>query len=196
MEYNHEEDYCGDYCRCGKIVGIEPGKPNSFRIASAIAKSYNKKLSTIKEYAIERWANMLTHDDFDIKSTGGYYGEEVDSITLKTRACDELYRLLESDDPIDFMLNLEYPGIPNPHRGKKWELQTSTKISLIDPSINAKLNKTTLEYYKTKLTYGMKRFTILCIAKSGGRFGLIDGRHRLEALIKNKQRLVDVIYCK
>ena len=79
--YDHEERCANDYCRC---ITLE-----NFELTSVSAKEFMKYLNEYSDFdkcdfekEFIKICDKMTSYDFDFNVSGGYYGEELDSVSL------------------------------------------------------------------------------------------------------------------
>jgi hypothetical protein len=83
---DHYERCANDYCRCSTIENACVTSIDYKGIAKAVINEfdivYDKELNSRVINDIEKVCKTITKDDFYCDVCGGYYGEELDSITL------------------------------------------------------------------------------------------------------------------
>lgn len=201
--YDHNERCKDDYCRC---TTLHP-TINSFdykNIVTRICEQFNITNEKII-YCIDRICSTLTNDDFYCNVTGGYYGEELDSIVIedynilnkleenidiKLARKNKLAKIDESvelDDKIRNILIMEYGYLLE-------DLKTATfSIIEIDPkNIILSQEEHANNLNKDKVN-GYKNHQGICgiVKEKNGIYRLIDGYHRITAnLNKSKIKVI------
>jgi hypothetical protein len=109
--YHCNENGCDDICRCGTIDDVEI-KPLSLAHAHSIAEKRIKGSKLDVYIAMMFLRRLLTPEEFSWNKCGGYYGEEIDSITLESvdrlnAAIDE-YNAASQVERLKFVLGAEY----------------------------------------------------------------------------------------
>jgi len=194
VEYSYDTEYAcqngsdcckDDYCRCGVIRDTHVTEINSSQILEYIFKNESEE----NKYCIERILSNLTDDDFEVKTSGGYYGEEIDGVYLTNKDVAEninkVMALSSLKEKVLFVLNLEYNFLlPELKKCDKWTIET-VLLDQIDSHYMARKTKKKIEN-NYKLPLGV------CLRKDG-RFRLIDGHHRIEKAVKDEREWVMIV---
>jgi len=199
FHYLVEIDYCvNDYCRCQVITDARCTNPNYYNLYSSVVGKC--KLSPIKKYVLDRVIRSLNAEDFVVNIRGGYYGEEIDSVTLNEEKRDKINAILadleQMDDnkAVETSLIFEYGYLLDSVVGKKWRIEKNVPIDNITFGGNyEKINRNTTKAYAIEMVdnneYGP---AVLCLEQSG-KFRLIDGRHRLAAAREIGRTTISVV---
>jgi hypothetical protein len=210
IEYGTEnscrESGCDDegICRCGKIVDKEV---RGVDISKIVEKIYNllfentkitKRNNKINQvlygvtdeidfYTIDRIirSNKIWEDyKWDIKVSGGYYGQEIDGVFLEESVAkkieSQIYEAFSYTDiksRVEWLLKLEYGDLLPELENKEWSVIRVQKSDIILASSGhlEKVSKKDLGYYSTKNYAGIRGVAI----RKSEKFRLIDGYHRV-----------------
>lgn len=228
IDYNHygnytcEESGCDDegICRCYKIYQVDINFIDITKITKSIWNDirlddkqhnrnknitniiYNYDSDMVNQYCIHR---ILTKNKIWDKSninpiiTHGYYGDEIEDITIKvdifTKISNEIEEVLNIDileDKINYVLNLEYGYIRSNIKDKEYEVISVKKEDLDfgqDKHYKNVLHKK-LEYYSDKnyLTNSIRGIAY----KVGDKWNVIDGYHRLTQTKLEKVKIIGI----
>jgi len=170
---------CEDYCRCAKIINAEI---ESLNINEFLSNFLDDSAPAILNYCIDRIVRLakISKDSFEINVAQGYYGEEIDSVTLDSGIVKKLYKnIVKLKDllgiqKIKHVLTLEYGYLLD---SIKWlDNYKIEEIWLNEISYN--------DDYRKKVdiseNYYDKDFTLPrgIFIKKGDQYKLIDGYHR------------------
>lgn len=174
---------CDDYCRCTKIESVSVRYIDLQGLSLAFEQS-----DPLTTYAIERVLTSMKpwkRDVLDFRAVGGYYGEELDSVSFRedfAGPADEcVARLLELESPEDQLrcaLEAEYGFVLDELTAAGFALEEVPRSHLILPqaqhagSLSA---KSLVPYRERRGVMG------LAIADSQGLLRVVDGYHRLSA---------------
>ena len=203
-EYNCENNGCNEegICRCSYIVDARIESIDIIRLTEHFYSEIidtdpkktkrNKNLNSIlygvdiDEYCINRilTINKLWDKDiYDISISGGYYGEEIETISILDSTLrkveHDIEEIIDIDDPSDkikFLLQLEYGYLIENIENKKLSFIEIDKSEIdfrnSEHSINQIKNKN-LNFYKYyPYLHGVVR-------KKLGMYKIIDGHHRI-----------------
>lgn len=164
-------------------------------------------------YAAERVLSRITPDadDFEISIVGGYYGQEIGSVSLDSSSawCQELNKLNADDDSalVEGVLKMEYGTLLPQLEGKAWrrEIISLSQISYGNPN-RADMSAEAIEGYagrfnpdsywnkwmsknrlskRDRVERGVSAAEIPqgvgVLNRSSGKVRLIDGYHRIAA---------------
>jgi len=149
-------------------------------------------LTHFRVYQDESWQYHLTDD---------YYSQDVSSITLKPHIAEEIDRCLrqmvtlKDNRKIESILELEFGRVLPEIQNKEWRIAQVPADSLRFTN-QALYNKCADEDLTYLDSYKLPRG--LCIAEPTATYRVIDGYHRLAAVIKsgsNPSTKCLVIYC-
>lgn len=210
IEYNTEnsceESGCNDegICRCGQIINQEVQKVH---ISQIVGKIYdllfdntkmtkrNNKINQVLYgvtdeldfYTIDRIlrSNKIWEDyQWNIKVSGGYYGQEIDGVFLEesvTRKIEsqiyEAFSYIDIKSRVEWLLKLEYGDLLPELENKEWKVIRVNKSDIILGSSGhlEGVSKKDLEHYSTKNYAGIRGVAI----EKSGKYRLIDGYHRV-----------------
>jgi len=217
-EYDCESSFCDDICRCGRIVDEYINSVNIDTISRLVYEKLfnddtnldrNNKLNEIlyglgKEldiYTINRVFRVYEiwkGENWDIIISGGYYGEEIESIKLKfdisneiTKKFFEILKLNTLKEKIDHLLILEYGKIHKGSIGFNYESSVIDidKIEFESKKHYNKVLEKDLTFYNDRNYTGIRGI----VKKQGDRYIVIDGYHRLSATKFPKVKVFVVI---
>jgi len=210
-ETNCDNYGCDDYCRCGVIVDQTITSVDVQDITDEIYKLYfddspstkrDNKINSIifgtgKEidlYTIDRilrFHKIWKDHVFDIGIDGGYYGQEIGDITFDNAIAnkieseiDKAFAISDINERIKYLLELEYGYLLPELDGCKYELAT---IDLEDVVFGSdghyrKIQKEDLDHYTDYYYKGIRGV----VRKSGDKYKIIDGYHRIYAATLRK----------
>lgn len=219
VENSCEESGCNDegICRCGVIVDAKITKVNIELFTDTIYSSYygddkaskrDAQINTVlfgtgKEldiYTIDRilrihkvWESY----NWNIEVVGGYYGQEIDGVTLdetvrqKIESCvNTALEISEFDKRIEYLLNLEYGYILPELEGCKYSIVDIPKseIKIGSDGHSKKVESKNLSHYKDY--NGIKGVVLLSGKKHGKPYRLIDGYHRVTSTNTRNVRVI------
>jgi hypothetical protein len=203
-EYNCENSGCGDegICRCSYIVDESVKSINiSYIVDHIYSILFDETLSSkrniildkllfdidkdVNIYTIDRIArNCKLHspDSWDINTSFGYYGQEVDSVTLKNDIVIEFESKLGTafslglKERIEYILGLEYGYILPELENKNYKIININKSDIIFGSDGhlKKVSKKDLKHYSDSNYKGIRGIVV----EKSGKYKLIDGYHR------------------
>lgn len=214
---SYDCDYnCDPYCRCGTINTVDisfdsdnlPGVTFSGDVERLLLKRYLQKVGDkfvsspeSDEYDCDNNKYTCSNDSFDWSACGGYYGQELDSVTPNFdsygwgqffKACDDWNQCASDADRVRLLLKLENGHVLP-------ELETCdfkfTYVSRKKISYDKKIARTkdvaTIRTYVCMMSpnyRGMNRFDfkslgLICrLSADGSCYEVIDGYHRAIAL--------------
>jgi len=193
-----DDSYCEDICRCSTLSDVCVEDVNLTNIANYIAK--NVVLAPIDsncncceeffEYAIGRLLviyKMYDCDNWYVEVGGGYYGEEIDDVTIENKdfindviVCSQL----SGSDRIRFVLEKEYGFL----------LSKLEDVTFSVKNINTKNIVMANESYGEKVTPYSEDFDIMGVCQEiNGKYRLIDGHHRYSYALKKELNKVKVL---
>ena len=187
---DHESDYEGDFCRCRVIHGgtVENTLSNWLCFYHSIWKQDKKTITLDDNLAALFCKHMFDPDDFEVVSSHGYYGDELDGFDFvhseKFWKRAELFNSLSNTERLQMVLDMEYGFvISDIQQIKDWELAGIPKGRIIPFSI--KTHKDKVEEYKRQLSqYDYKNVLMLfapIVLPNGMKYRIIDGHHRFTA---------------
>lgn len=195
---------CDDYCRCTRIIDAQVKK-----IGAPLSSVYlrTKKVdagywesgtvrvqSVIEQYAIDRLFRihkLYDTDNWELKISGGYYGEECDG----SQPLDHVRNAFERDvlacldmpllDVVKFLLEKEYDTMH-----KSIEHVTHAEIVELDPrGLTRQEEHFSRAKREAKDSYGLTDGIPVGIVYEGSR--LIDGYHRT-SLVSGPQSYINI----
>ena len=193
-----------DYCRCTMLKNIRMSTPYTptFVIAKTLAEEVKEQrgeeMSAIQQYALERFLRIkLGQDGLDVRTSPGYYGEEIGPIYVndRKRLWGEYQPFLNCADDAELMrmiLMLDYGYIPESIQGFTRATIDLADLQSIKIGNHEHLNGA--DDRDTAKTYGLQWFKSwkkdvldtdipLCVCRKSGDFlMLVDGYHRYSTL--------------
>lgn len=203
-EYDCESHGCYDdwACRCGTIVDQEVTEINLPSISNSILlKFYGHKTSKGEElfndidiYCVERILRLnkiYNKESFEINISGGYYGEEVDSIVLcrNDKLLSDLnsfFSLKKMNEKIEFVLSLEYHKILPELLNLEWSIES---INQEQVDFGSEKHKEMVKR-DTEIFYRNHTLPLGIVLKKNNRYRLIDGYHRISQSDKEKIQVI------
>lgn len=202
-EYNCGEK-CDDYCHYAVITEVEV-KTNIKAIDYFFTKT-NKSLPNGLVRILSSWFHRKHFEkiSWGFEADCGYYGQELNKVTIESdggffNLLEGFNSLVSNKEKLEFLLNLEYGSVlPAIKEIEDWQLKL-VDISDVNKSFNTSLNKSVLDEYTryirsffetytfagmTDFSYGsiVKNLAPLCLLKADGKYQVVDGRHRFEAI--------------
>lgn len=183
---------CDDYCRCSKIINFKVKSVNISDIANLI---YENEKDEVTKYVVERIlvaAKIYNPDNWDASISYGYYGEEMDSVSLNSsliktinKNLKELASLTSDTEKIKLALIAEYgyllPKINNmTFEYKKVPLD---QIYISNDKYQKVGNCDYLLDYNGKFSYDGP---LIVGYYNDDKIEVIDGHHRLITYLKTK----------
>ena len=216
-EYDCESSGCDEegICRCGTIqnecvVGVDISLivkaiyDNFFESGKSAERNdaINMVLygigKEIDVYCIDRilrsrkaWEDRL----WDIRVSGGYYGEEIQEVCMKESVADEIEELMLKAfslntliDKVELLLEIEYGRVLPELKGCSYEYETIDISDIIFGSEGhlGKVKKKSLDFYKDSAYSGIRGI----VKRSGGKLRVIDGYHRISTTKFPKARVL------
>ena len=227
VEYDYNTQYsCRDsgcdeegICRCGTIydevitsvnVGDVVGEIYAAYFDNSLSTERNNKLNSIlngisKEidlYTIDRIVRhhkIFDTNLWDIHVTGGYYGQEIDMVTLDPGVARQIERDLEIafsiedlSGRIEFLIGLEYGHLLPELEGCSYEVIEIDRDKIIFGSEGhyQKVKEKKLDHYLDTKYMGIRGIVLKRERKAGDQWRLIDGYHRCSASRKDKVKVL------
>lgn len=202
--YNCDENDCDSICRCGKIENVVFNSVNVTEIANTIYNSMYDATSLVdkrdirieqvlsglskdvKLYVIDRILRkykIWDQDTFEVDICGGYYGEEMQSITISTYVANkiegEIYAALNLGglkETVEYLLMMEYGSILPELEYCDYEFEVIKRSDIIFGNIQHLKNvkEKSLDFYEDSKYDGIRSVVI----KKDDKYRLIDGYHR------------------
>lgn len=213
VEYDYDgkdctDPNCGcrhdDYCRRNFYVNLHIENISINGVRTHFLEKSLKKKGVIEtkddsfvEYCVDRLLRIhkvYLEDNWEINTGRGYYGDEVESITLGDFGDlrDKVKHIinLHPDDRIEAILLEEYGHLIPAVKDRKWE-QISVPTSLLVCGNEDYRKKVDGEIYKE---WDTPELAIGIYVTDNGRYKLIDGYHRyVELVCKQKLQEVTII---
>lgn len=178
-----------DYCRCGVLQDLKATSINPRMISDRII---GKMSNVVHAYCVDRIVMKavtpyVSHpeDLFDVHACSGYYGEEVGEIKMSSSVGDDIAKKLRvigemrsNRERILYTLNNEYGHVlPAVEKAKSWYVKKIdfSELEIGQPDHYNSLDSNVVDAYKDCT---LPRAVCL---KSGDKFRLIDGYHRVAA---------------
>ena len=192
QDEDHDEICKDDYCRCSTLRPVI-NSINKQAICNQICEEFGITDKRIIS-AIEKVCEKMTNDDFECQVVGGYYGEEMNGITLdgwqivtdleniidlkKARKLkiEKLTEIYKETEKIKKILISEYGYLLENLKDAKFAIIEVSPNDIIFPSqrhLNEVSNEN-LESYKKHKICGIVR-------EKDGKYLVIDGYHRIKA---------------
>lgn len=214
-EHHCEESGCDSICRCSTIVNTKIKSIDINQIVDNIYQIYFKntkeekrdsKLNeilnnidkTINLYTIDRIVRinrLWDKDNWEINVSGGYYGEELDSVILENYIARKIEKNIEDSielndlsKRIEFLLHLEYGYILPELIGKNYKVDTINKEDIIFGSDGhyRKIQTENLDHYNDTKYKNIRGI----VTSKDDKFKLIDGYHRCFKTDKNQVKVL------
>jgi uncharacterized protein YwgA len=204
--YDHDERCADDYCRCSSLENFSISSISGNEFVNYI-KSYLGVEHSRFDNDIFNICEKLTTDDFEFEVSGGYYGEELDSITLENYGVIEKlagifsikgYRKaklnqiynntehdnLELDAYVKKLLTEEYGYVIDVLDNHKFKIIDIDTKDIVFPQ------KEYDNFIKVQELCDYKNIDDICglVRFVGNKYHVIDGYHRINANI-NKPKL-------
>ena len=210
LEYTYDTYYAchdgsdccdNDMCRCAVLQDLKATSINPRAISDRIV---GKMSNIVHAYCVDRIITKavtpyVSHpeDLFDVHACGGYYGEEIGEIKMCPSVADEIAKKLRllgemksNRERILYVLNNEYGHVLSAvEKAKSWYVKTVdfSEIDIGQPDHYNKLEDSVVAAY---VDYDLPRAVCL---KSGDKFRLIDGYHRVAAFEKKRKGDITII---
>ena len=211
-EYNCENSGCNDenICRCSYITDKSVESIDMTSIVNQIYSIlFDESLSSkrniildkllfdidkdINVYTIDRIARsckLYLPESWDINVSGGYYGQEIDSVILNSKVSSDFESKLRIalslglKERIEYILNLEYGYILPELENKNYKILNVNKSDIIFGSDGhlKKISKKDLKHYSDSNYNGIRGIVV----EKSGKYKLIDGYHRCFSTNKEK----------
>ena len=133
----------------------------------------------ISQYYVDRLYSICSLYDcekYEVNICSGYYGQEIDSITLNDstfqKAIEFLHENINDFDALqEYLLKLEYKYIHERLKNKKFSIVQLNLSEIKTPSNNS--------YMKVDVDYDVnKELPIGLVVLENGNYNLMDGHHR------------------
>jgi hypothetical protein len=202
--YEHDHDEMADSYdafRYPKMVNVRVTSVNIDRLVSELCDKMNLKKKgdekhKVLRYCVDRILRLLRvydPDMWDVGTCRRYYGDELDKVELihtKAQEVSEcLENLLSADNPIEFVLKMEYHHLLPELEGQKWEVK-SVYIKDVIAGSDHQMRKVDREAEEVYQNYDGP--IGICLRNNDG-YRLIDGYHRFWSAKKNNKRTVKIV---
>lgn len=208
--YDHDERCADDYCRCSTIEDCVITKVNPVEFVRVIKEHLDIDTDSDSFNAdIINVCKDLSDADFIFNICGGYYGEEMESITLESHIVNKLTNIFcvkayrrEKLKKIDFnqkksdyILDEYVRRILTEEYGYVLDSLKNSKFTIIEVNINDIVfpQKNYNEFVKNGNLSGYKNKKGICgiVKKVDDKYHVIDGYHRINAnLDKEKVKVI------
>lgn len=196
VDYDFNTNNCDcypDFCRCGTIENIVINKGLYLHGAQSMMSSVDGD-TLEKLLAFMFFRHCLTSEDFSVKVTHGYYGEEIDDVLLTDSGYNKVCHfnnLIISNDirAILAMILTHHYGyvMPSVLDYKEWELKTVLVKDIEVPK--AGLSKVlNVGYDHWDESEWPDFFPGCLVIPHHEKLKIIDGFHRWSAFTRNKKR--------
>jgi len=188
---------CDYICRCSKIEEIEITGVKADCWEVPLHQLNNKDVrrkDPVFISCLERLFSRFGPEDFETTVTWGYYGEEIDCVSLrleKLELIQEFLKLRDTEKWVEYCLLQEYGYVLEELKDKEWESLVIPISKIKVPVEYRKLDRKTIEKYVNYIK-NMKgnSFTIGLLRENNS---LIDGYHRYTAALEAGKKKVRVI---
>jgi hypothetical protein len=201
----HGECVCpeDDFCRCTVIKDAHVETLDGFAYITADILNEHPELIEEKSaaararviYGIDRGLRVagISTRDFDVSVSGGYYGDEIDSVTLTEEAQQKIDSVLSklplhsNTELVCHLLKAEKKRSAESLKGKKFDLQ---KIELADIKFSAppKENQFFISTHSSVIAPQLGPWPRAVLEQSANNhYRVIDGHHRLSELAESKE---------
>lgn len=204
-------------CRCSKITNVSINDIDLPKICNEIYKIYfsddkiNERDYKLKKiiygydkqfdvYIIDRiirFYQLWNRDSYDITIFNGYYGEEIESIVIKTnissRISSKIEEVLKLDSikkRLESLLDMEYGYIIPEMIDKEYEIKviSKSKIHFGNKKHHNSVKEKPLEFYSDRNYNGIRGI----VYQDGEDYRVIDGYHRIHTTNKTDILLINV----
>lgn len=195
-ECQNGSDCCAnDYCRCGVLEDLKATVIYPRKISDTII---GKMPNIVHAYCVDRIVMKavtpyVTHpeDLFDVHACGGYYGQEIGEIKMSSSVGDEIAKKLRmlgemrsNRERILYVLNNEYGHVlPDVEKAKSWYVK---KINFSELEIGQPDHYNSLDGAVVTAYNDCTLPRAVCL-KSGDKFRLIDGYHRIASFDRERK---------
>jgi hypothetical protein len=192
-------------CRCGKIEDIEIKKVNRTVLNSLVKKIKLRKNAKVKEtegrfileneqffmYCVDRLftINKLYDGDvWDINVRGGYYGQEINSVSPPLSFSDDVIKIakLDPQQRIKYVLTREYGYLHDRLKDKSFVEKTVSTKNLVVGNEYRKTDGKLYECSEYNLPIGI-------YLKEKDKYVLMDGYNRFYGIVPNKETVQIII---
>lgn len=207
---DHYERCVGDYCRCTTLENFVINKIDASLFIDIIKKNLNINNDLFRDELIKICKELET-EDFYFDTSGGYYGEELDSITLcnsnvmnklvnifsiKGYRKEKLKQIISNsdnyilDDYVKKILTKEYGYVLDSLIGSKFKIIDINTKDIIFPQ------KEYNNFIKSQELTSYKNRKGICglVKMIDGKYHIIDGYHRINANINKSVIKVILAY--
>lgn len=207
--YNCDEEGCREdgICRCGRLINLHATSVNVEYFAQTVCDKMNLNKKDMKHrilrYCVDRIVRLYgayKPEYWELETRGGYYGEEIGSITLVNDVANDIrsaiQNLLAVDNPIEFVLNQEYDFLLPELQDKTWVIAKVMPKQVYLGAVGH-MRKVDREASRIYAHYTGPIGVALVDGMGDGipRFRLIDGYHRFVSMMKEhpKTRFVNIL---
>lgn len=204
---DHDERCAGDYCRCTNLEDFVLEKVNAKDFIDTINITLGID-SDLFDKDVTAFCNTLTTDSFEFNVCGGYYGDELDSVSLEHCFITKLANIysvkayrkaklnkIESslyvlEDYVKKILIDEYGYVLDTLEKSKFKVVEISPKDIVFPQ--AEYN----DIIKSQNLSGYKNKKGVCglVKLVGDKYHVIDGYHRLNANINKTSVKVILAY--
>ena len=186
-------------CRCRRIVGISVGSDLN-GIDTFFSHTYEETGDSLDKVLAHWFCRKNFHKIcWDFETTGGYYGEELEKITVSEDHgffnLAEAFEKMSHKEKIEFLLQQEYGFVlPKVLAVKDWQLK-AVFLSDVVNATNTNLSTHALAAYKNfcemkvrikdlreNFQENTRILAPLTLTADDKKYQVIDGRHRVTAL--------------
>lgn len=192
MRYDCHDSSCKEefMCCCGVIedARVKDFYPGS--IEDWLGSTMPKEASDLDQYILERLVKLTVPKEmFHIDKSPGYYGEEIDSVTIDTgtgayqefaRKIETFNRLTSTTQQVQMILTLEYGYLlPEVAAVEEWDvLNVAIKDVQASEDVLGRISQEIAQKYaQYPPSHGIRGVVV----PKGSGFRLVDGFHRFAA---------------
>lgn len=215
-QYTCQQAGCSDMCRCGVITGVQWNGTEDQQILDVLfpdltpwkkGESKDAARRRVDAYAYGRILSglKLNEDSLEWQAKSGYYGQELSQTRLRPEARYAFskqvndYHQAVDNQPLsaaaEYMLVHEYGHLLPRLTGAHWELRSLPLHDIRRPSRRqaerVQSNPRAAQYSKifseTSPTDAHSNIPLCMAEERDGRFTLLDGYHRTEALLQSNR---------
>jgi hypothetical protein len=200
-EYSCDSSGCSDegICRCSEISNarVDGLCVDKSRLAKFL-RGAGISCSDLNLYGLDRLLRGISRDSWEVNVGGGYYGDEIDSVTLlsthEVLALDDMFsRFLElptDADKVKFLLTAEYKYLLP-------QLVDRTNVSIVRIAPHLlhfpEQHNGCARHDQLVQQYSYYDLPVAVVSQVGTQYKVIDGNHRATAAKQSKRKKIQVI---
>ena len=210
IEYDYDYDcdaYGCDYiCRCRTIVNTRLEAMSAYKAVSLASSFFQDGEGHEGNFGFALTVRFLKHlftnvdDFFEIRTCGGYYGDEIEGVFAESGAeyhfqkqC-EAFNAMTNSERVRLVLELEYGHLlPEVEKIDEWQLiQLPVSEVKADGGVSDRTSRAIVQSYQWLTPWYNAKYTawkehkdwfpaVVAIPKKAGEYRVIDGFHRYRA---------------